>query len=457
MTEPLTSTEPATSSSPRDVESEAAPTNGRHNGSRTSEGSRPPVNGDRDPASRSAAPPAGAPDRGVEGRATLRPGARSRSGSGVAPAGVATLRPGEARRTQPGATPPPPANRAAPPTPDRATPDQPTTTPPPADRSAPPTPDPTAPDVALAGRTEAGAGRPGSTDVTDVTDVPRRIPAQRVIPAEPPPELVFKRKVRVLTELREVFGRRELIRSLVERDLRARYKQAVLGFSWALITPLILMVVFTVFFKRVANFDTGDVPYALFAYIGLVPWGFFSTSVMSGGNTLLSNQVLVNKVHCPREVFPIASVGSAAVDALFALSALFLLFGVYTFAPASTTPWFLVLLVIQIMFTLAVVLLLSILIVYLRDLRHLLPIILQFGLLGTPVAYPLSTIPSSWRGIYCAINPLAAVIDGYRRVVLFGVQPQWQYVALAAASSTVLLTISYRVFKRLEVGIADVA
>jgi ABC-2 type transport system permease protein/lipopolysaccharide transport system permease protein len=279
----------------------------------------------------------------------------------------------------------------------------------------------------------------------------------RAIPAEPPPELIFKRKVNVLSSMREVYAHRELTRSLVERDLRARYKQAILGFAWAIITPLMLMVVFTVFFKRVASFETGDVPYALFTYVGLVPWSFFSTAVTSGGNALLSNQVLVNKVYCPREVFPIAATASAAADALFALSALFVLFAVYTFAPHYQAFWVLPLLVVQIAFTLGIVMLLSILIVYLRDIRHVLPILLQFGLLGTPVAYPLSKIPGAWRGLYCFLNPLAPCIDGYRRAVLLGQAPQWHYLGLGALSSAILLTVAYRVFKRLEVGIADVA
>jgi ABC-2 type transport system permease protein/lipopolysaccharide transport system permease protein len=179
--------------------------------------------------------------------------------------------------------------------------------------------------------------------------------------------------------------------------------------------------------------------------------------VTAGGNALLTNNVLVNKVYCPREVFPMASVAGAASDALFALSALFVLLGVYTFAPAATTPWFLLLLVIQVAFTLAVVLFLSIMIVYLRDIRHVLPVMLQFGLLGTPVAYPLSQIPSDWRVVYCILNPLAPVIDGYRRTVLYGLPPHWTYTGIAAASSFVLLFVAYRFFKRLEGGIADVA
>ena len=140
-----------------------------------------------------------------------------------------------------------------------------------------------------------------------------------MVPEAPPAELRFRRRIRVGASLRELWLSRELIRSLAERDLRARYNQAFLGFAWAILTPVALMVVFTVFFQGVAKIDTGGVPYALFAYVGLVPWTFFSTSVSQGGQSLLTNTNVLTKVYCPREVFPLASVVVAAVDAVIAL------------------------------------------------------------------------------------------------------------------------------------------
>ena len=127
------------------------------------------------------------------------------------------------------------------------------------------------------------------------------------VPTHPPSELLFRPKLRVLAAVREVWRGRELVRTLAERDFRVRYKQAVLGVAWAVLTPLALMVVFTVFFQRVAKVDTGGAPYALFAYLGLLPWTFFSTSVAQGGQSLVLNNQLLNKVYCPREVFPMAS------------------------------------------------------------------------------------------------------------------------------------------------------
>ena len=146
-------------------------------------------------------------------------------------------------------------------------------------------------------------------------------------------------------------GGRELVRTLAERDLRVRYKQAVLGFAWTLLTPFALMVVFTIFFQRVANVDTGGVPYPLFAYLGLLPWTFFSTSVSNGGQSLIVNSQLINKVYCPREVFPLASSVVAAVDTCISVLMLCLLFVVTGFMPKATSVWLPAMLVVQVAFT----------------------------------------------------------------------------------------------------------
>jgi len=276
--------------------------------------------------------------------------------------------------------------------------------------------------------------------------------------AEPPPELRFRRRVRLLPSLGELVARRELVLSLAERDLRARYKQAVLGFSWAVVTPLLLMVAFSLVFPRVAKVSTGDIPYPLFSYLGLVPWAFFSTSVSQGGQSIINNASLQNKVYCPREVFPIASVAVAAVDGLISSLVLCLLFPIFGVAPTAQSYWLPVLLAIQVAFTLGITLVISAVMVYLRDIRHVLPIILQLGLFATPVAFPLDQlVPPALQPLYVALNPLGAVIDGYRRTILHGQQPDLQLLAIAAISAAVYLSAGYWAFKRLETGFADVA
>jgi ABC-2 type transport system permease protein/lipopolysaccharide transport system permease protein len=257
--------------------------------------------------------------------------------------------------------------------------------------------------------------------------------------------------------LRELWQRRELVVVLTERDVRARYKQTRVGFAWALITPFITMVVFTLFFKRVADVRTFGVPYPLFSYIGLLAWGFFSGAVSKGAVSIVQNLSLLNKVYCPREVFPIASAATAAVDSTIATSILGVLFVVYRFEPHVASLWVPALMAVQLAFTLGLTMLLSATIVYMRDVRQVLPIMLQLGLFATPVAFGLEVIPRSWWPVYSALNPLAPVIDGYRRAVLFGLQPRLALVAIASVTSALTLVLGYLAFKRMETGFADVA
>ena len=172
---------------------------------------------------------------------------------------------------------------------------------------------------------------------------------------------------------------------------------------------------------------------------------------------MIQNIPLLNKVSFPREVFPMASVTVAGLDSAVALVALGGLFAVYTFVPKATAVWVPVLLVVQVAFTLGVSLVVSAVVVYLRDLRHALPVLLQIGLFATPVAYGIDFIPGSMRTLYVTLNPLAAVIDGYRRTVLLGTGPDWALLAPAMISSFTMLVLGYLVFKRMEAGFADVA
>jgi ABC-type polysaccharide/polyol phosphate export permease len=247
------------------------------------------------------------------------------------------------------------------------------------------------------------------------------------------------------------------MRALVERDLRARYKQTFLGVAWALIQPVGLLVVFTFFVDRVGKVYTAGVPFQLYTYIGLIVWGFFSASVANGGQSLLTNMSLLNKIYCPREVFPLASIGVAGIDSLLSASVLVVLFPLNGFAPKLTSLWFPVIFLVQAMFTIGVVLVICSAIVYVRDVRHALPIALQLGLFATPIAYSWAAIPVRIRPIYSAVNPLGPVIESYRRTILLGQPPLWGQLGIAAASSALAIVGGWYFFKRLETGIADVA
>jgi ABC-type polysaccharide/polyol phosphate export permease len=273
----------------------------------------------------------------------------------------------------------------------------------------------------------------------------------------PPQELIYKRLVRPWAMLRELWGARELVIALTERELRARYKQTKLGFAWSVLTPIMLMVVFSLFFQRAADIDTRGVPYALYTYVALLPWTFFSDSVAKGSVSITGNLSLVNKVYCPREVFPLASVAVAAFDTLIATGVLAVLFVGYGRMPEGGIVWLPALLAIQVAFTVGAGLLMSAVVVYFRDLRQVTPMALQLALFATPVAYGLDVIPKSFRPIYSAINPLVPVIDSYRQTILYGEPPPIGLLGIAAVSATVFLIGGYLVFKRLETGFADVA
>jgi ABC-2 type transport system permease protein/lipopolysaccharide transport system permease protein len=192
--------------------------------------------------------------------------------------------------------------------------------------------------------------------------------------------------------------------------------------------------------------------------MGLLPWTFFSNSMSSASLSLTSNLSLLNKVYCPREVFPIATIFVAGFDMIISSSVLVVLCTVLTFMPSFTTIWALpAIWLVQIPFMVGLALILSAATVYMRDLRHGLPILLQIGLFATPVAYGMRVVPKDLRWLYSLVNPLAPVIEGYRRVLLEGKTPQWGYLALGGITAWILLIGGYKMFKRLETGIADVA
>lgn len=276
------------------------------------------------------------------------------------------------------------------------------------------------------------------------------------IPETPPSAIRFRRKVGLLSSARALWQNREIVRSLTDRDFRARYKQAVLGFAWAVINPLILVLVFTFTLGRLTDVSTHGVPYSVWAYTGLVAWTFFAGAATWAATCLVNNQPLLNKVNFPRESFPVAAVGLSGLDTGISLIGLVAYFAIFRVMPKETVYWVPVIFLVQMAFTIGISLILSIVVVYLRDLRQITPIVIQMGLFATPVAYPITQIIAPpWRVVYCTLNPMAPVIDSYRRTILYGLAPQWQYLLPGAAMSLFVLLGGLRLFKRLEIGIAD--
>ena len=255
--------------------------------------------------------------------------------------------------------------------------------------------------------------------------------------SEPRQEIWFRRRVGLFSAVKELWDFRELTITLAERDLRVRYKQAVLGVAWAVLAPVVMMIAFTLLFNRFGKVNTQGAPYALFSYLGLLPWTFFSTSVSAGGLSLVGNNDLLNKLYCPREVFPIAGIVDAAFDALIAACVLLVLFPLTGFAPKPELYYLPLLLTVLLMFTLGVTLAVSAVTVYARDLRLVLPLAIQVGLFVTPVVYGAGSISTSKAFLitYSAINPLVPVIDGLRSTVLNGAPPNWISLATGAITA----------------------
>jgi ABC-type polysaccharide/polyol phosphate export permease len=275
----------------------------------------------------------------------------------------------------------------------------------------------------------------------------------------PPPRMTRRAKRQregVFLSFRGLFASRALVWALARRDFTARYKQTALGLGWALLLPLITVLVFGVFVQRFAKADTNGAPYVVWSYIGLIPWMFFSSSIGTGGLSLLSNQPLLNKVHSARQIYPVAGVMLAGVDALISVFALSVICLVTGYLPEGTAYWVPLIMVVNVVFVVGATLLASIFIVYVRDLRNVIPVMLQLGLFATPVVYALDKIAPHERLVYCFLNPMAPMIDSYRRALVFGQNPQWKLFGAGTFSSVVLLIVAAWVFARLERGIVDI-
>ncbi len=258
-----------------------------------------------------------------------------------------------------------------------------------------------------------------------------------------------------LAALRELWLFREVLAAFVVRHVKVRYKQAAVGIGWAILQPVIAAALFAVFLGRLVDVPSEGSPYLLFALAGMVAWNYFSSAAGAAIDSLVTDQALIRKVYFPREVLPLASVAAAVVDFLAALATLLVAAWLYGAAPAVqwlALPLSLLLLVLA---AAAFGLGLSAVNVYYRDVRYAVPFLLQIGLFASPVVYSLSAVPEGWREPYAILNPIAAAIDGVRRVVLHHEWPDVTLTAGAFAWTLLLLLAGYTCFKRLERGFSD--
>src|SRR5712692_5557584 len=213
--------------------------------------------------------------------------------------------------------------------------------------------------------------------------------------------------------LKELWEYRELLYFLMWRDIKVRYKQTVLGATWAIIQPFLTMVAFSVFFGTLAKMPSDGIPYPLFTYAALLPWGFFANALSAASNSLVGSSNLITKVYFPRLVIPLATVLSGVVDFGLALAVLVGMMGYYHIAPSMHVFFLPLFVLLALVISLGVGLWLSSLNVKYRDVRYIVPFITQFWLFATPIAYPSSLLQQPWRTIY-GLNPMVGVVEGFR-------------------------------------------
>ncbi|WP_337286888.1 ABC transporter permease [Candidatus Methylomirabilis sp.] len=255
--------------------------------------------------------------------------------------------------------------------------------------------------------------------------------------------------------LAELWEYRELLYFLIWRDIKVRYKQTAIGAAWAIIQPFFTMVVFSIFFGRLAKIPSDGLPYPIFAYCALLPWQLFSQALTQSGNSLVANERLITKVYFPRLVIPLSAVLAGLVDfgiAFVILLAMMAYYGITPTAAVFTLPFFLLL---ALGTALGVGLWLSALNVRYRDVRYTVPFLTQFWLFATPIVYPSSLIPESWRAVL-GLNPMAGVVEGCRWALLGTAHPPGLIVAVSVAAVLALLVGGLYYFRRMEKTFADV-
>lgn len=259
----------------------------------------------------------------------------------------------------------------------------------------------------------------------------------------------------VALQLRELWRYRELLYFLTWRDIKVRYKQTVLGAAWAVIQPFMTMVVFSLFFGRLAQIPSDGIPYPIFSYAALVPWTFFANGLGQSSNSLVGSSNLIKKVYFPRLAIPIATILSGVIDFILAFLVLLVMMFFYGIFPTANVVWLPFFLLLALVTSLGAGLWLSAMNVQFRDVRYVVPFLTQLWLFATPIAYPSSIIPEVWRPLY-AVNPMVGVVEGFRWALL-GVETRPGPMVIVSAIAAVGLLVSGAFyFRRMEKTFADV-
>jgi lipopolysaccharide transport system permease protein len=255
-------------------------------------------------------------------------------------------------------------------------------------------------------------------------------------------------------KLGELWHYRDLLYILAWRDVKVRYKQALLGAAWAVLQPLVMMGIFTLLFSRIASVPTGGVPYPVFAFVALVPWTMFASATAASGASLVGNQNLVSKVYFPRVVIPAGTALAWVPDFLIGSALLFVIMAMFGFVPPVTAVLLPFVMLSAMIASLSVGVWLSALNVAYRDVQYVVPFLIQAWLFITPVAYPTTSVPEGLRWL-TGLNPMLWVVD-FSRWALLGTSASWGVVLLSVATTAVLLVSGLYYFRRVEHFFADV-
>jgi ABC-type polysaccharide/polyol phosphate export permease len=253
---------------------------------------------------------------------------------------------------------------------------------------------------------------------------------------------------------REQVEFRELLVQMTARDLLLRYKQTAMGFGWALLTPLLNTVIFSIIFMRVAPLDT-PVPYPIFVYCGMLSWNFTASALRFAVTSLTANTNLVTKVYFPREIFPFSAVAVSLVDFLVASTVLVAMMIYYRIPPTSALLLLPLVMAVQAIFTLAISLLLAMANLFYRDVKYLLEVVLTVWMFASAIVYPLESVRGGLLGLGLSLNPMTSIVDAYRHVILYGTAPPLVSFASVTILSVVLLPAVWLLFHRSEFRFAE--
>ena len=298
------------------------------------------------------------------------------------------------------------------------------------------------------GTTTSTTQAKGIAEVEAAGAPPHLLPEEPLVTIEPAAGWLALR-------LRDVWAYRELLYFMMWRDVKVRYKQTLLGVLWVVLQPLFMMLVFTLFFGRLAGLQSDGLPYELFAYAGLLPWTYFSAAANASSNSMVNNSGLITKVYFPRLIVPAAPVGAALVDLAISFGVLALLMLYWGVTPT----WRLLLLpglvLLLVGLTLGFGMWMAALNVKYRDIRLALPFLIQVWFFASPIIYPLSIVPERWRWLM-ALNPMTGIIEGFRAVLYGRKEIDWAALAASAAVTLGLLVYAAFTFKRMEKSFADI-